>query len=105
MRINNLVPICKIQNDLYKIFNYTKLINSKKVEDRRYGTFLELEVKSMNEPITRNKIYKKAKMFLKQYSFNENIRKISNNFPLLEQKALEFSLIKRKSINKKKNKK
>ena len=94
IRINNLVPICKNCNDLYKIFDYTKLINSKKAKDRRYGAFLELEVKSMNEPITRNNIYKKAKMFLNEYSFNQNIRKISNNFPLLEQKALKFSLTK-----------
>ena len=58
----------------------------------------------MNEPAIKINIYKKAKMFLNEYSFNQNIRKISNNFPLLKQKALEFSLIKRKTINKKKNK-
>ena len=54
----------------------------------------------MNEPLIKIDIYTKAKRFLNEYSFNENIRKISNNFPLLEQKALEFSLDIFKDLNK-----
>ena len=100
VRINNLIPICKNKNALYKIFDYTKLINSKDPKDKSYGALLELEVKSMNEPSIKIDIYTKAKMFLNEYWFNQSIRKISNNFPLLEEKALEFSLSKDKKKEK-----
>ena len=100
VRINNLIPISKNQNNLYKIFDYTKFTKSKNPKDKSYGALLEMEVKSMNEPLIKIDIYTKAKRFLNEYSFNENIRKISNNFPLLEQKALEFSLSKDKKKEK-----
>ena len=65
--MNNLIPICKSKNTLYKVFDYTKLINSKDPKDKSYGALLELEVKSMNEPSIKIDIYTKAKMFLNEY--------------------------------------
>ena len=92
VRINNLIPISKNNTDLFKNIRYDKLLNSENLKDKRYGTLLKFEVQSMNEPSIKIDIYTKAKMFLNEYSFNESIRKISNNFPLLEKKALEFNL-------------
>lgn len=110
VRINNLIPICKSNTNLFKNLRYDELLNSKNEADRKYGSLLKFEVESMNEPSIKISIYTKAKKFLHEYSFNENIRRISNNFPLLEEKALEFSLDIFKDLNKefkleKKNKK
>ena len=110
VRINNLIPISKNNTNLFKNIRYDKLLNSENSKDKRYGSLLKFEVQSINEPSIKIDIYTKAKMFLNEYSFNNNIRKISNNFPLLEKKALEFSLDIFKGLNKefkldKKNKK
>lgn len=90
VRINNLIPVHKTNaQSISKIF-YKKYLESTSDRDRRYGAILENEYQQLQKQWISSEIKNKAKTFLREYKYNYGIRKICNNFPLLEQKALEY---------------
>lgn len=91
VRVNNLIPVHKTNaQSISKIF-YKKYLESTSDRDRRYGAILENEYQQLQKQWISSEIKNKAKTFLREYKYNYGIRKICNNFPLLEQKALEYS--------------
>lgn len=91
VRVNNLIPIHKANINFISLVDFTVYQNSSNKWERKYGAILENEYQQLQKQWISNEIKNKAKTFLREYKYNYGIRKICNNFPLLEQKALEYS--------------
>ena len=90
VRVNNMIPIPKSRKDLFHILKYQSYINSENSKDRNYGHILRYEMHYLQIKRVKKKIWSMANYFYKNYRLNVWIQTYCNNFPLLEQKAMEY---------------
>lgn len=100
VRINNMIPISKDNSKCFKLFEYHKLLTSKNSRDVKYGNLIKQEVACLSALEVNVVIRQKAKFFYRYYKENKNVNKISNNFKLLEEKALKYEPKKEKEQSK-----
>ena len=88
--INNMIPIPKNSISLYQMINTNTYTSSSDMDDWKYGELLKNELLSMNEKKQNRLIHQKAKIFYRDYKYNERIKNCCVDFELLEQKSLLY---------------